>query len=95
MPAYFLDSSAIVKRYLIERGSSWVKDLTDPARRNRCYLVGIAGAEVVAALARRASLGGPSQTMLLNAIADFRRDFSLDFRVIDVTTTLISSTTQP
>ena len=31
MGAYFLDSSAVVKRYVDEIGTSWVNSLTDPA----------------------------------------------------------------
>ena len=31
---YFLDSSALVKRYLTEVGSIWIRALTDPDTRN-------------------------------------------------------------
>jgi len=31
---YFLDSSALVKRYVTETGSAWIKALTDPEKRN-------------------------------------------------------------
>jgi len=31
---YFLDSSALVKCYVTETGSAWIKALTDPEKRN-------------------------------------------------------------
>ena len=34
MSLYFLDSSALVKRYVTETGSAWIKALTDPEKRN-------------------------------------------------------------
>ena len=46
MGNYFFDSSALVKRYIAEAGSTWVGDLTHRAHGNRCYLSNIAGAEV-------------------------------------------------
>jgi hypothetical protein len=51
--AYFFDSSAIVKRYVAELGSSWVFQLLDPAQGNRIYLARLTGVEVVAGLTRR------------------------------------------
>ncbi len=32
MAIYFLDTSAIVKRYIAERGQGWVLSLCDPAQ---------------------------------------------------------------
>jgi predicted nucleic acid-binding protein len=91
MAAYFLDSSAIVKRYISEVGSAWIMDLMDPARANRIYAAGIAGAEVVAAMARRAAQAGAPRPTLLGAIADFRIDFSRRFVIVDVSFTLIAA----
>jgi uncharacterized protein len=31
---YFLDSSAIAKRYIPEIGTSWIRQITDPASQN-------------------------------------------------------------
>jgi predicted nucleic acid-binding protein len=48
---YYLDASAVVKRYNPETGSIWVKELTDPLAGNTVILGEIALAEVAAALA--------------------------------------------
>jgi len=50
---YFLDSSALVKRYLTETGSDWVRALADPGTGNTIVVAGITRVEVAAALAGR------------------------------------------
>lgn len=52
MPSYFFDSSAIVKRYHYEVGSSWVRGICDPRAHPPLYLAQLAQVEVVAALYR-------------------------------------------
>jgi predicted nucleic acid-binding protein len=51
--AYFIDSSALVKRYAMETGSAWVERLTDPRTGNRVYVAAITHVEVVSAIARK------------------------------------------
>lgn len=38
MAVYFLDSSALVKRYITEAGSAWVLRLFDPALNNEVFI---------------------------------------------------------
>lgn len=52
MPRYFFDSSAIVKRYMREQGSSWVQTVCSRRARSSLYLSELAQAEVVAAIRR-------------------------------------------
>ena len=91
MPAYFLDSSALVKRYVAEKGSMWIGNLTDPIQANRLYIAGIAGVEVVAALARRARQGSTPHPALMNAIANFRTDFDSRFNVVEISRSLVAA----
>lgn len=53
MPAYFFDSSALVKRFAQEQGSAFVLSLLRPSAKNRLYAARITEVEVCAALARR------------------------------------------
>ncbi len=53
MSDYFLDASALVKRYITEAGSKWVSQLTDPAANNTILIAEITMAEVAAALAAK------------------------------------------
>jgi len=50
---YFLDASAVVKRYADEAGSAWVRQITDPQAQNTILLAEITLAEVTAALAAK------------------------------------------
>jgi uncharacterized protein len=51
--AYFLDSSALAKRYIAETGSGWVQALADSAAANAVYVARITLVELVSAIARR------------------------------------------
>jgi hypothetical protein len=51
MSAYFLDSSALVKRYRTEIGSVWIKRLIEPTAGNTIAVCEITLSEVAAALA--------------------------------------------
>lgn len=59
MSYYYLDSSALVKRYVTEPGSVWIAALTDSAVGNTIVVAEITRVEVAAALAarQRASAG--------------------------------------
>jgi uncharacterized protein len=50
---YFLDASALVKRYSTETGSNWITQLTDPAAQNTILIAEITVVEVAAALAAK------------------------------------------
>jgi hypothetical protein len=50
---YYLDASALVKRYVDEIGSAWVRDLSEPRSGDTVLLAEITLAEVAAALAAK------------------------------------------
>ncbi|HEY8597920.1 MAG TPA: type II toxin-antitoxin system VapC family toxin [Thermomicrobiales bacterium] len=52
MTQYFCDSSAIIKRYVTERGSGWVRALASPASTDRLIVAQITRVEVVSGIAR-------------------------------------------
>jgi predicted nucleic acid-binding protein len=59
---FYLDSSALVKRYLSETGSAWVSTLCDPEAGATIVIAEITRVEVAAALAaRHRASGGLSQ----------------------------------
>ena len=88
MAAYFFDSSALVKRYVVESGTQWVRGLCDPAAGHALYIARITGAEVVAALARRARMGSLAQSAAQSAMAAFRSDFGGAYLVSEFTPAL-------
>src|SRR5947209_15742193 len=88
MALYFLDSSAIVKRYFQEPGHEWIEALHDPAQGHGLYIAQAALVEVVASICRKAR----EQTMPLDerdsTIDDFRRDVQNTYSVWLVDTAL-------
>jgi len=50
---YFCDSSAIVKRYNSETGTSWIIGLMRSAAKNEFAVAQITGVEVVSAISRQ------------------------------------------
>jgi hypothetical protein len=57
MPFYQCDSSGLVKRYVDEVGSDWVRTIVDPASANIVSIADITRAEVTGALARHSREG--------------------------------------
>ncbi len=87
--AYFLDSSALAKRYAQETGSAWVLSLVGPTARNLIYVASITAVEVVSALARRGRGGSLSTADAATAIIRLRNDFTHAYDVLDVTSTVL------
>lgn len=85
MAAFYLDTSALVKRYVQETGSAWVSGLTSAAAQNVVYILRITSVEVIAAITRKARIGGISAADAGTAIANFRADFPAGFSVLEVT----------
>jgi predicted nucleic acid-binding protein len=50
---YFLDSSALVKRYAVETGTAWVSSLCEPQNRHAILIANVTMVEVAAALASK------------------------------------------
>ena len=53
MSNYYFDSSAVVKRYLTEAGSVWVRTCFSTPRLHSVVIAEIALVEVISALSRR------------------------------------------
>lgn len=94
MAAYFLDSSAVMKRYVQEIGTVWVRALTASGTGNFFYLARITDVEVTAALARRRGQPGLSVVQAVAALRQFRRDFGQDYRVVEITIALLQRAAQ-
>lgn len=88
MTYYFFDSSALVKRYVSEVGTVWVRSLTDISAKNVIIINRITSIEVVAALARRAKSGSLSSADASYAISRFKSELVTHFRVTDLTAIL-------
>lgn len=61
MALYFLDSSALVKRYIKETGSTWILNLFDPTVNHEIFIAAITQVEIIAAITRRTKGGDITQ----------------------------------
>ena len=86
--AYFLDSSALLKRYLSEIGTAWVQSLTAKASENILLISRITSVEILSAIARRQREGSltSEQTQTLQTI--FQQHFTDQYEIVELTPTL-------
>src|SRR5579862_4763562 len=87
MPAYFMDASALVKRYASETGSHWVESLCQSSAANTVGISQASAVETVAAFCRKV---WTTQAPITTADRDrlislFRQDLSRDYSRIPVT----------
>lgn len=81
MAIYFLDSSALVKRYINEAGSAWVLGLFTPTLSNEFFVPAITGVEIVAAVTRRARNGSIAAADAALVCNQLRSDLQTDYQV--------------
>lgn len=88
MAAYYLDTSALVKRYVQEVGSTWVVNLAKPSASHEIFIVLITGPEMIAALFRKARTGQVSQTEASQAASLFKGEWRTQYQIVPFTTNL-------
>ena len=82
MRTYFIDTSALVKRYITESGSELVRDLCDPQVGNKIILAQITWVEMLSAfsrLKRESSLDETNFTIVLQA---FEYDWDTQYQIV-------------
>lgn len=88
MPAYFFDSSALVKFYVAETGTSWVRSFTD-SEDNLIHVSALARVETVSALTRRLRRGDITQAEFNEACEDLQQDCATQYRIVALTNEII------
>jgi hypothetical protein len=79
---YFLDTSALGRRYLKEVGSVWINALIEPEAGNTIIVSELAVVEVTSILARRHRDGAISRLEFSNIRADFLLHIDTEYKVI-------------
>ena len=85
MADYYLDTSALLKFYVQETGSGWVRGLFDPSLQHRFVAATITAVEALAAITRRARSGTMTAVDAASACAAFRADLLTAYRLVEVT----------
>lgn len=89
MAVYFIDSSALVKRYVIEVGSTWLENLLSQSG-NDILIAEITQVEVIAALTRRGRSNSISSQDASKACNRFKVDVSSEYQVASLTSAMVS-----
>ena len=90
MIPYYLDTSALVKRYVAETGSAFITQITDSAIGNEIWISTITCVEIVAAFYRRVRIGSLTNAEAAAAEQNFRQDLHGVLRLWDVTPSILS-----
>lgn len=88
---YFVDTSALVKRYVTEIGSDWMKAVTDPESDNKIILSRITWVELISALARLQREGKVDPKDVSTTIQAFRYDWETQYQLVEVDKELIEA----
>lgn len=91
MTTYFLDASALAKRYLTETGSQWILTIANPAAGHTIIVAEITRVEVAAALAsRHRASSGISQQQRDRAVKLLLHHCLTQYRTASLNPTTIS-----
>jgi predicted nucleic acid-binding protein len=82
---YYLDTSALAKRYVREPGSGWIRNLFASTQGHRLWTVRLSGPELVAALWRKVRTGEESAANMGQAVQAFRTDWQHRYQIVEVT----------
>ncbi|MDI6751429.1 MAG: type II toxin-antitoxin system VapC family toxin [bacterium] len=91
MNIYYLDSSAVVKRYVEEIGSKWVKLIADPSKENLINIAQIGMVEVAAAFSRKNREGMISEFERDEVLGIFFKDCEDQYQIIEIDDRIIKS----
>lgn len=90
MAAYFVDSSALVKRYVQEAGTTWVRSLIRRTAGHQIFVAHITAVEVTAAVARRRKGKTLSARQASSILSRFRKHLAGRYTVLDMTPGLVT-----
>lgn len=84
MALFFLDSSALVKRYVNEPGSLWIQNITSFDVNNTLFAASITRVEVLSAFARLNREVRVDQKALQNVIHLFLMDWNSQYHIVEL-----------
>ena len=84
MTTYYLDTSALSKRYVQETGTAWVRALTDPVAGHALLTARITMVEIYSALARRRYEGSVPAADCLVASQAFTAHSATEYEFVEL-----------
>lgn len=89
MSIYYLDASVLVKRYVNEVGSGWVRTITAAARLPVLFTSRMTLAEVISAFVRRLREGSLTAAEFATVREAFRSDCLNEYQIMPPTVAVI------
>jgi predicted nucleic acid-binding protein len=81
---FYLDSSALSKRYVEETGTPWLRGILTPTAGNAIVIARITMVELHSALARRLREGSVEAQACLVALQAFNRHCATEYKFVDL-----------
>ncbi len=94
MTVYFWDASALIKRYITETGTPWVRSVIAPSTGNTAIIAHVTSVEFASALARRLREGGISQRTVQAAQLLIERHIRREYTVIALSDAVVRHAVQ-
>ncbi|MBN8593457.1 MAG: type II toxin-antitoxin system VapC family toxin [Anaerolineae bacterium] len=92
MSDLFVDTSALVKRYIPETGSSWVRSWISPGTSNNIIIASITVVEFTSVVMRREREGLIRVTERRDYLSDFLLHVQQEYIVIDINDSTLTDT---
>ena len=90
MAGYFVDSSALVKRYIQEVGTLWVRGMTRRNKATYLYIAHITAVEVTSAVARRRGGRSLSSSRASSILSRFRQHLAGRYTSMELTSAIVN-----
>jgi hypothetical protein len=84
MAAYFFDSSALVKSYIVETGTAWTRSIVND-EENVVHVASLTRVEIISALTRRFRRGDITQAEFDTGCHESQLDMANQFEVVRLT----------
>ena len=89
MECFFVDTSALVKKYVSELGSPWMQSVSCPTTTSHICIARITIVELIAGVSRRSRGGTLTQGDAQVAISNFRRHIPSHYKILEISETLL------
>jgi predicted nucleic acid-binding protein len=89
MSHYFFDTSALIKRYVVEQGTSWVRSIVAPKADNTILVAQITRVEIVSGTSRRKRSGQISERTARAVRLMIDRHSSREYKTVGLTEQII------
>jgi uncharacterized protein len=87
---YFLDTSALIKRYIPEVGTTWIQALTAQSSGHVLFISRITAVEMMSAIARRQRESRLTTAQATQLRLAFHQHFTTQYQIVEITPNIIT-----